>query len=128
MGRKEKIKEMERRAEEMEEAIPVKTKEIQSLTDKLAANVEECRALSERLSEQLRKMRQRRSPSTSTTQQQEKVDLAKEDAVLEAEFAANKKEREQLLAACHAKREEYEELSKELKSLLNSAQLYLVPN
>jgi chromosome segregation ATPase len=128
MGRKEKIKEMERRAEEMEEAIPVKTKEIQFLTDKLAANVEECRALNERLSEQLRKMRQRRSPSTSTTQQQEKVDLAKEDAVLEAELAANKKEREQLLAACHAKREEYEELSKEQKSLLNSAQLYLVPN
>jgi chromosome segregation ATPase len=128
MGRKEKMKEMKRRSEEMEEAIPVKTKEVESLTDKLTDNVEECRALNERLSEQLRKMRQRRSPSTSTTQQQEKVDLAKEDAVLEAEFAANKREREQLLAACHAKREEYEELSKELKSLLNSAQLYLVPN
>jgi uncharacterized coiled-coil protein SlyX len=135
MGRKEKIKEMERRAEEMEESTHVKSREFDALSDKLADNIDEYKKLADRLSELVRKMEQRStygwwSPSTSTIQQQqqEKVALQKEEAVLKAEIAANKKEREELKAACHAKVEELEELSTDQKLLLNTAQLYLLPN
>jgi hypothetical protein len=137
---KEKIKEMERRRDEIMMAMPVKAKELTALTEKLAGNNDELGRLEERLSGQVRKIEQQsvfnfatgwRSPSTVQTQEQEKVDLVdlqKEAAALDAELAANEREREELKAAWHAKCEECEELSKEHKSLLNTAQLYLLPN
>jgi DNA repair exonuclease SbcCD ATPase subunit len=138
MGPMEKIKVMERRIDEMMMAMAVKAKEFDVLTEKLAGNADELERLKERLSEHVKKIAQwiinfptgRWSSSTSTIQQQqqeEEVDLQKEEAVLTAEFAANKREWGELTAAWNAKREEFEELSKEQKMLLNMVQLYLLP-
>jgi chromosome segregation ATPase len=138
MGPKEKIKEMEMRRDEIWKAIPLKHKELDALGDKLAEKSDESTRLNDRLSEHMRKITQRSTyegwtgwwaASTSMpTIQQQKVDFENEAAALETEIAANEREREELDAAWNAKREELEDILKELESLGNTAQLYRLPN
>jgi type II secretory pathway component PulJ len=138
MGPKEKIKEMEMRRDEIWKAIPLIHKEFDALGDKRAEKSDESTRLEWRLSEHMGKIAQRSTyegwtgwwaPSTSTpTIQQQKVDFENEAAALETEIAANEREREELDAAWNAKREELEDILKELESLRNTAQLYRLPN
>jgi Ser/Thr protein kinase RdoA (MazF antagonist) len=134
MGPKEKIQEMERQRDELEVTIPLKAKEFESLSDKLEENVEEQGRLVGRFEQHLKKFHQQNTFDAQTgwmtrcQTPQEEVDSRREEAALDAEIAANEKEREELKTAWDAKRQELEELQKARKALISKAEHYLLPN